>query len=544
MKFNLEVIPTYEVNFNKVDTQGSALPGAEFEIRDDSDSSRVYNVTSGSDGGVSVRLHEGTYTMTETQAPTGYLAASGTWKIKVNTDGTYTIKKNGEEIAKDSNNVYKIVNKGQHEDAEANLTTSKTVKVTDYKKREYEITLGASTSGREAGTEAEAASVVLVLDRSGSMGTDGMTALVNAADTFIDTLKTASPDSQVAVVYFNGTQGSDSNTTQSQNFTKLNTDQNVESIKNFLSTNGYSYGGTPMGDALKKAKGLLDADQTGNQKYVLFFTDGLPGHNSDDAFNCMVANSAVNYATDIKEKATIYTVGYNLSGTLYWHRGDSATSSDGRDHGYYYNYWGGGYKNHDLSTSASDFLKNYIATTAPEGSNSKYAYTVDKTADLGKEFKKLAAQIGAYYSINAEKIVDVIDARFELTEAGRKALVGDVKATTNEDGSKTYVKKETGKDGAVVGTVKITENTDGTTTIEWTGTEAHIGNKDNQEDPAWERKIGVVAKADFIGGNAVTTNTGDSGVFVNENTTKMFPKPTVNVKALSLEMTGKADYRI
>ena len=540
MKFNLEVIPTYEVNFNKVTTQGAALAGAEFEIRDDSDSSKVYNVTSDSDGRVSVRLHEGEYTMTETQAPTGYLAASGTWKIKVNTDGTYTIKKNGEEIAKNSNNVYKIVNKGQHEDAEANLTTSKTVKVTDYNKREYEITLGASTSGREAGTEAKAASVVLVLDRSGSMGADGMTALVNAADTFIDTLKTASPDSQVAVVYFNGTQGSDSNTTQSQNFTKLNTDQNVESIKNFLSTNGYSYGGTPMGDALKKAKGLLDADQTGNQKYVLFFTDGLPGHNSDDAFNCMVANSAVNYATDIKEKATIYTVGYNLSETLYWHKGDSATSSAGRDHGGYYNpYFGGSCKNHDLSTSASDFLEKYIATSVQEGSNSKYAYTVDKTADLQAEFKKLAAQIGAYYSINAEKIVDVIDARFELTEAGRKALVGEAVATPNADGSKTYVKETRDKDDVVVGKVKITENTDGTTTIEWTGTEAHIGNKDNHEDPAWEKKIGVVAKADFIGGNAVTTNTGDSGVFVNEDTTKMFPKPTVNVKALSLEMTGK-----
>ena len=92
MKFNLEVIPTYEVNFNKVTTQGAALAGAEFEIRDDSDSSKVYNVTSGSDGRVSVRLHEGEYTMTETQAPTGYLAASGTWKIKVNTNGTYTIK--------------------------------------------------------------------------------------------------------------------------------------------------------------------------------------------------------------------------------------------------------------------------------------------------------------------------------------------------------------------------------------------------------------------------------------------------------------------
>lgn len=543
MKFNLEVIPTYEVNFNKVDTQGVALPGAEFEIRDDNDNSRVYNVTSGSDGGVSVRLHEGTYTMTETQAPTGYLAASGTWKIKVNTDGTYTIKKNGQEIAKDSTNVYKIVNKGQHEDAEANLTTSKTVKVTDYDKREYEITLGASTSGREAGTEAKAASVVLVLDRSGSMGTKGMTALVNAADTFIDTLKDASPDSQVAVVYFNGSQGEDkeASTTKVKVFTQLNTPANVTSIKDFLSNsnNMTPSGGTPMGNALKKAKTLLDADRTGNQQYVLFFTDGLPGHwDGNDNKNCMVANSAVNYANAIKENATIYTVGYKLSGTLDWHQGDSATSSANTEHGY--SKYGWYYSNHDLSTSASDFLKDYIATSVPTGSNSKYAYTVDDTANLEAEFKKLAAQIGAYYSINAEKIVDVIDARFELTEAGRKALVGDAKAiTNNEDGSKTYI-KETRKDGAVVGTVKITENADGTTTIEWTGTEAHIGNKDNEADPAWEKKIGVVAKADFIGGNAVTTNTGESGVFVNEDTTKMFPKPTVNVKALSLEMTGKA----
>lgn len=549
MKFNLEVIPTYEVNFNKVDTQGAALAGAEFEIRDDSDSSRVYNVTSDTNGAVSVRLHEGTYTMTETQAPTGYLAASGTWKITVNSNGTYTITKNGQEIAKDSNNVYKIVNKGQHEDAEANLTTSKAVKVTDYKKREYEITLGASTSGREAGTEAEAASVVLVLDRSGSMGEKGMTALVNAADAFIDTLKGASPDSQVAVVYFNGSQGEDeeASTTKVKEFTKLNDPANVKSIKDFLSNknNKTPSGGTPMGNALKKAKSLLDADNTGNQQYVLFFTDGLPGYwDGNNNKNCMVANSAVDYANDIKADATIYTVGYNLSKAskkLYWHKGDSATSSADTEHGYY-SGWGWDrnyYSNHDLSTSASDFLKDYIATTAQEGSNSKYAYTVDNTEDLKKEFKKLAAQIGAYYSINAEKIVDVIDARFELTEAGRKALVGEAEATTNTDGSKTYVKETRDKDNVVVGKVKITENTDGTTTIEWTGTEAHIGNKDNQEDPAWERKIGVVAKADFIGGNAVTTNTGDSGVFVNENTTKMFPKPTVNVKALSLEMTGK-----
>ncbi|MFQ9387744.1 MAG: SpaA isopeptide-forming pilin-related protein [Coprococcus sp.] len=387
----------------------------------------------------------------------------------------------------------------------------------------------------------------MVLDRSGSMGEKGMTALVNAADAFIDTLKDASPDSQIAVVYFNGSQGEDeeASTTKVKEFTKLNDPANVKSIKDFLSNknNKTPSGGTPMGNALKKAKSLLDADNTGNQQYVLFFTDGLPGYwDGNNNKNCMVANSAVDYANDIKADATIYTVGYNLSKAskkLYWHKGDSATSSADTEHGYY-SGWGWDYNsNHDLSTSASDFLKDYIATSVPEGSNSKYAYTVDNTEDLKKEFKKLAAQIGAYYSINAEKIVDVIDARFELTEAGRKALVGDIEATPNEDGSKTYVKETRDKDKVVVGRVKITENMDGTTTIEWTGTEAHIGNKDNEADPAWKKQIGVVAKADFIGGNAVTTNTGESGVFVNADTTKMFPKPTVNVKALSLDMTGK-----
>ena len=43
-------------------------------------------------------------------------------------------------------------------------------------------------------------------------------------------------------------------------------------------------GGTPMGDALKKAKSLLDTDNSGNQKYVLFFTDGLPGYYEPDTW--------------------------------------------------------------------------------------------------------------------------------------------------------------------------------------------------------------------------------------------------------------------
>ena len=350
--------------------------------------------------------------------------------------------------------------------------------IIDESSRIFQINLNAATTGRNPDVAAQKASVVLVLDASDSLGSKGLTAVKDSAKSFISTLKESSPESEVSIVWFNGNEGS-SGTTTVRDYCTL-TDAGVNTLNAFINSKTKVDGGTPMGDALSQAYTKIK-DAHNSNKYVLLFTDGMPGHlatnsssDSNSMFNCMVANSAVNYANDIKAKATIYTVGYKLSGTLYWHKGDSATSSADTEHGYY-SGWGWGQKydsNHDLSTSASDFLKNYIATTAPTGSNKKYAYTVNNTEDLGKEFKKLAAQIGAYYSINAEKIVDVIDARFELTEAGRKALVGDAKAITNEDGSKTYV-KETRKDGAVVGTVRITENTDGTTTIEWTGTEAH-----------------------------------------------------------------------
>ena len=272
----------------------------------------------------------------------------------------------------------------------------------------------------------------------------------------------------------------------------------------------------------------------------------MPGHlatnsssDSNSMFNCMVANSAVKAADEIKENAILYTVGYKLSGSFYWHEGDSDTSTSEENHGTYSDWgWDREYtSNHDTKTSATDFLKEHIATTA--SGNKQYAYTTNDASGLETEFKNLAAQIGAYYSVNPEKITDIIDARFKITEAGIKALVGEhPEVTETADGRKTYV-KNTVKDGKVVGTVKITENSDGTTTVEWTGTEAHIGNVDNPDDPAWSGTIKVVAKDDFIGGNAITTNTGDSGIKVDESTWTPFPKPTVNVKALSLNITGK-----
>ena len=55
------------------------------------------------------------------------------------------------------------------EEAEKNLKSSKTAEVVDYENRIYQIDLNAETTGREAGVEAKGASIVMVLDASGSM---------------------------------------------------------------------------------------------------------------------------------------------------------------------------------------------------------------------------------------------------------------------------------------------------------------------------------------------------------------------------------------
>ena len=48
-----------------------------------------------------------------------------------------------------------------------------------------------------------------------------------------------------------------------------------------------------------------------------------------------------------------------------------------------------------------------------------------------------------------------------------------------------------------------------------------------------------MAKDDFIGGNAVPTNTGTSGIYITDTDVRHFDKPTVNVKLLGMEMIGK-----
>lgn len=530
------------LEITKVNTSNQSLPGAKFTLTLDGDSAKTYNVTSDENGLLKFEnLSVGTYTLTETEAPSGYVKSTESYKVKVSVENNKATAKLYKADGTNEIENKQIINYTEKEEAENNLTSSKTAKVVDYENRIYKINLNAETTGREGDVEAQGASVVMVLDASDSMNdsiantnTSKLVALQNAANTFIDTLKSKSPESEIAIIWYSGSEGGNTSITNSK-FKQLNNNEDVSSLKRTIDNKDAS-GGTPMGVALATARNQLSSAKHEKNKYVVFMTDGLPGHNNNDNWNCMVANNAVNNANSIKEQATLYTVGVGLNdaGSFNWKLGHSSTSSNS-GHGYKYEYY------RHKSITGSEFLSQYIATKSSDGTK-KYAYDTSGLNDLVNTFNVIAGSIGDLFTVQPKEIVDVIDARFKLTNDGLKDLatnrrLGAGKIKTNNDGSKEIIWTDSTTDSEV-GKVTIVEQTDGTTKITWTGKVARIGNAatENEKDKGWNASFRIQAKDDFIGGNMIPTNGAKSGIYLNGGGIKKFEQPSVNVKLLSLSI--------
>lgn len=545
-------VPLAEITIKKTNSNNNPLPGAKFRLTNDNDSSDTYP-TATTDGKGQIKfdnLKAGVYTLTETVAPNGYVALKETYKIKVtvnNDKATAKLYKADETTEVEGN---KIINYTETEEAEKNLTSSKSAKVVDDNKRIYQINLNAEVTGKEADQEAKNASVVLVLDASNSMNdpisksdnTQKITALRNAATQFVNTLSDKSADSEVSIIWYRGDEGKSKLATLA--FQKLNK-SGVKELTSFINKDRTIDGGTPMGSALEAAYNQLKSAANGNDKYVLFMTDGMPGYYGDghksygifeeDSIDCMTANKALNYANRIKDsndgKAVLYTVGVGLkdTDTFMWKAGHS-DQYYGRSHGN---------KKEHGSIKGLDFLANNIA------SGSDHAYNTSNVTDLVKEFELIAGKIGDLYTVQPTSIVDVIDARFELTDAGVNDLAqkeiaenkGTVKKVNESETEITW----TDDNGEEVGKVTIVKNSDGTTTITWTGAAAKIGNAaaTAEADRGWKASFQVKAKDDFIGGNMIPTNGAASGIYLNGGGVKKFDQPSVNVKLLDLNIENK-----
>lgn len=530
------------LEITKVNTSNQSLPGAKFTLTLDGDSAKTYNVTSDENGLLKFEnLSVGTYTLTETEAPSGYVKSTESYKVKVSVENNKATAKLYKADGTNEIENKQIINYTEKEEAENNLTSSKTAKVVDYENRIYKINLNAETTGREGDVEAQGASVVMVLDASDSMNdsiantnTSKLVALQNAANTFIDTLKSKSPESEIAIIWYSGSEGGNTSITNSK-FKQLNNNEDVSSLKRTIDNKDAS-GGTPMGVALATARNQLSSAKHEKNKYVVFMTDGLPGHNNNDNWNCMVANNAVNNANSIKEQATLYTVGVGLNdaGSFNWKLGHFSTSSNS-GHGYKYEYY------RHKSITGSEFLSQYIATKSSDGTK-KYAYDTSGLNDLVNTFNVIAGSIGDLFTVQPKEIVDVIDARFKLTDDGLNDLatnsrLGTGKIKTNNDGSKEIIWTDS-TTGSVVGKVTIVERGDGTTKITWKEQAARIGNAatENENDKGWNASFRIQAKDDFIGGNMIPTNGADSGIYLDGGGIKKFEQPSVNVKLLSLSI--------
>lgn len=566
---NVTNVPLADITIHKVNSSKAGIPGAKFRLENAQGGETYPLITSDNSGNVTFNnLKVGTYTLTETMAPNGYVSSKETYKVivtKNNGKATATLyHADGTTPVEDN----QIVNYTEKEEAEKNLTSSKTAKLVNDKDRTYQIDLNAEVTGREEGEAAKGASVVMVLDASGSMndkinGTKKIEALKEAAKKFVETLKDKSEESEISIIWYSGSEdgkNTSASLTTVRQFEKLTNSQQIE---DWITTPGRNIeDGTPMGVALNTAyEQLKNASYT--NKYVLFMTDGLPGYwdyvryGEDGAnYNCSVANNAVNNAKDIKDlnkgNAVLYTVGVGLddSQTFKWKIDHSSTDRTGVGHEETWKngVFGGGYwdsKNngHEPMTGA-DFLEKHIATKTD--GDKKYAFTADSIEELTGIFDDIAKKIGDLYSVQPEKIVDVIDSRFELTQKtitdlAKNSVLGQGETTNDQNGRISSIKWCDSKDNSkIIGQITIEYPNNGSTIITWTGAAAKIGNAEAEDpkDKGWHASLEIKAKDNFIGGNMIPTNGADSGITLEGGSVKYFDQPYVNVKLLDLNISN------
>lgn len=281
------------------------------------------------------------------------------------------------------------------------------------------------------------------------------TELKNSAVSFVDSLAKMSDVSKVGIVWFNGEAG----TLLGGNVVQLN-NGGLATVKNAINNELEKILNSKTNQALgmKLGKEMIESIKDDNDKYLVLLTDGCPTEDYNTTYNAI--NGENGYATTLKANGTkIVSIGIDV--------------------------------NEAYMGTAVNLLKGTASNVGD--TEEKYCYIAD-SADLDDIFGELSKLIRVENSktkVLGGKVIDIIDARFELTTEDQESL----------------------KDAT------ITKNSDGTTTIVW-NVEALNG---------WMRSFDIKAKDNYVGGNDITTNGAGSGVEV-EAEFYPFDQPKVNVR--------------
>lgn len=364
------------------------------------------------------------------------------------------------------------------------IEVTKTAALKDWESRIYQIDLGAKGSSSAVG----AADVVLVIDRSGSMGDryDGsqqtkMGVLKDTAKDFISQLSAQSPASQVSVVSYA------SNSETNIGLMSLDTQANIQSLNRAID-GLWASGATRSDLGLKDAYSVLSASDSGNKQFVIFLTDGEP--NSHSGFDNEIAAKAESTASIIKGEDLI-----KRDGRTYGDYDDSLDYGDSHNPSWEF-------EGDPLSAEifSIGILKNWSSQRVHDYLNYIDSQHSAALADTAQALQNIFDAITHQIAVTAT-VTDVLDSRFELTAEQKTAF-----------------------DAAGVA---YTENADGTTTIVWPD--------EDLSDDGWQASVEVKAKDSFIGDNNVPTNADGSGVSVDGELVAPFDSPAVNVRRLKLK---------
>lgn len=547
-------VPMADLTFNKINSKGEGISGASFKLVNDADSSEVYTASSyGNDGTVKFdKLKVGTYTLTETMAPNGYMTSTDTWKVKV-------IEENGTAVARLYNadgtvevTDYKIKNTSNDEYLNSSLEVNKTAKVTDWDARKYEITLSASSYAQKE-IPADPVDVVLVFDTSGSM--KFRSSLQKYKNCTVSQLSGSGPyyyvteDSSATVyrIQKNGKKWYYQDDSYSGLGTEITSNSNV--IKKggnyqFYTTNDdhdrlyylKQAATTFTTDLAAKSPNSKVSLVTFNAKVTQQFGLKNVGKNLS-SINNTINNLTTDGGTrqDLGlEKAIEIAQGSNRNKYVILLT-DGCPNAKGNDYVMSYQAMidkANALKAMDNTTlmtvgvglnsenSALVGAKDKLKEIASENGNSKYAYTVEANY-LSEVFNSILGSITSDASITGATVKDYIDSRFIILDDNGEEITKDYPNIENgvqlSNGGKVYYDGDRQY-------------------IVWKDQGIGPKNKTNNT-PGWKRTITVKAQEDYIGGNDVTTNGADSGITVGDNPV-YFPQPKVNVKA-ELPITNK-----
>lgn len=299
-----------------------------------------------------------------------------------------------------------------------------------------------------------------------------LSALKNAASSFVTGMSEKSPNSKIGISSFYGKKTTSKWDTVGELNDSLSTIEGNESNLLKSINSFYADGGTAPAKGLVHAKAQLDEaknDGDKNPKYVILFTDGdpdVPSYNNEVETD--EKDATEKKAEELRKAGyTVITVGLGLT------------------------------------RKTSNWLSGKIASDKDKDAGTKWAYTASNAEELLNIFNEISKDITTSLSLANVTVTDVIDSRFELTD-------DEIKRLKEKEGATDVIKNE-----------------DGTTTIVWSNQTVDPA---KGSDAGWSKKINVVAKEEYAGGNNVTTNVKDDSKITYNGKDYPFKQPTVNVK--------------